>query len=42
MLAPSPEEIREHYKRCSVNGGKGYPETERVAFEKRLKLLQPS
>lgn len=42
MLPPGPDEIREHYKRCSVNGGKGYPETERVAFEKRLKLLQPS
>lgn len=36
---PSDEEIKAHYKRCSVNGGKGYPEAERIAFEKRLALL---
>lgn len=39
QLAPTPEEIKDYYKRLSVNRGKGVSEAERVEFEKRLKLV---
>jgi len=39
QVPPTPAEIQEHYRLCSINRGRNYPEEKRLAFEKRLQLL---